>query len=54
MKITKAVIRKFEQTQQEHGTKTAISNLLWELASDLLKDIGVVSTKTVYGSDKSN
>ena len=46
MKITKSLISHFEQEQTEFGTETAIFNLLWSLASEQLKAIGVNSIKT--------
>lgn len=47
MKITKSVVRMFEDDQKEYGTETALFNILWQLAGDLLKDLGVTSIKTV-------
>lgn len=46
MKLTKSKVRTFEKTQKENGTEVALHNILWEVASDLLKDIGCVSIKT--------
>lgn len=50
MKLTKAVVRQFEQDQQEHGTRTALFNLLWLKAADDLRAIDVVKIKTVERS----
>jgi hypothetical protein len=46
MKLTNSVIKQFEQDQKTHGTKTALYNVLWCVASDLLTDLGVKSVKT--------
>jgi hypothetical protein len=49
MRLTKAVVRRFEDEQKENGTETALRNLLWENATEQLRDIGV---KRVHTSDK--
>lgn len=46
MKVTKTLIQWFEKEQRDHGTKTALHNLLWVLASDLLKDLGITRIRT--------
>lgn len=46
MKLTKTLVKNFENDQKEHGTQAAIYNLLWNKAYDDLKNIGVVSVKT--------
>ena len=46
MKLSRSVIRQFEQDQVAHGTKTALYNVIWVLAGELLKDIGVKRIKT--------
>jgi hypothetical protein len=46
MKLTKTVIKNFEQEQKEFGTKTALFNIIWIIASELLKDIGIKNIKT--------
>lgn len=46
MKITKNLIKHFEQEQKEFGTKTALFNIIWTIASDLLKDLGITRIKT--------
>lgn len=46
MKLTKHVIKHFEQEQKEYGTKTALYNIIWTIASDLLKDQGIKRIKT--------
>lgn len=48
MKITRAVVTQFEQDQKDHGTKVALSNLLWLVASDLMTDLGVTRVRTTY------
>lgn len=46
MKLTKQFIKHFEQEQKEYGTKTALFNVIWQVAADILKDIGIKSVKT--------
>ena len=41
MKLSKPVIKQFEQDQKVHGTKVALYNVIWVLAAELFKDIGV-------------
>jgi hypothetical protein len=49
MKITKSLIRMFENDQENCGTEIAIYNLIWQISAELLKDIGIKQIKT---SDK--
>lgn len=46
MKVTNDVVRNFERQQKRSGTKTALQNVIWEIAADLMKDIGVNHIKT--------
>ena len=46
MKLTKQVIKQFEKEQKDYGTKVALFNILWSVAGDLMKDIGVTNIKT--------
>ena len=48
MKLTKIIIAQFEQEQKEFGTEVALTNILWQVAHELLKDIGVTKTTTKY------
>ena len=48
MKLTESVIAQFEAEQTAHGTRIALGNVLWQLASDLFKDIGVTKVSTSY------
>jgi len=48
MKLTKALVRDFESAQKQYGTRVAIGNLQWQIASDLLHDVGVKNIKTTY------
>lgn len=48
MKITDRVVRQFETEQKQHGTKVALSNVIWLIADDLLRGIGVKNVKTTY------
>jgi hypothetical protein len=47
MKITKALVKEFEAEQAEYGTKVALHNVIWNLAAQLLRDLGIerISTK---------
>lgn len=46
MKLTNAVVKQFERDQEEYGTKVALYNIIWIIASDILKGIGVTKIKT--------
>lgn len=46
MKLTNQAVKQFEQDQKEHGTKVALYNIIWQLAADILKGIGVKHIKT--------
>lgn len=46
MKITKTVVKQFEIEQKEFRTEIAIKNLVFRIASELLKDTGIKSIKT--------
>lgn len=46
MKLTDQVVKQFERDQKEHGTKVALYNIIWLLAADILKGIGVSHIKT--------
>ena len=52
MKITKTVIKQFESEQKDFSTEVAIHNLVWKLAEELLRDIGI--TKISTSSKKNN
>lgn len=52
MKITKQLIKFFENEQREFGTEVAIHNLLWTLAADLYKDLGIDTIKTTAARGK--
>lgn len=53
MKITKTIIKNFELDQKDNGTGIALTNLVWQLAKELLNDIGVKSIKTTYWKENS-
>lgn len=40
------LIANFEHDQREHGTETAIHNLVYVLAVEMLSAVGVVNVKT--------
>lgn len=46
MKITKSVVKLFEQEQKAFGTAVALQNVLWTVASTLLLDLGIKHIKT--------
>lgn len=46
MKLTKSLVKMFEDDQKHHGTETAIYNIIWQIASELLNGIGVMQIKT--------
>jgi hypothetical protein len=54
MKITPYVVDEFEREQQDYGTFVAIYNLLWNVAAEGLKDIGVRKISTVQGKPEKN
>ncbi len=31
----------FEQEQKDHGTETALHNIIWTIAAEILKDLGI-------------
>jgi hypothetical protein len=41
MQLTQQIVRLFEQDQANYGTTVAISNLLFLVASDILRGTGV-------------
>lgn len=49
---TKEYVRFFEKDQKQFGTETAISNLLWTVAADIMKQAGVKNIKTTYYKTK--
>ena len=53
MKITKALVKRFEDDQKAHSTAVAIHNVLWLVADSLLKDIGVKKVHTSYSAGVS-
>lgn len=46
MKLTKQTIKQFESEQKSFGTDVALYNIIFSIASDLLKDIGVKHIST--------
>lgn len=48
MKIINSLVTRFEQDQKSVGTKVALQNVIWEVASGLMKNIGVKNIKTTY------
>lgn len=48
MKITRTIIKEFESQQKQYGTKIALSNIVFVLATDLLRNIGISRVSVVY------
>jgi hypothetical protein len=48
MKITKVLVREFEKDQKLFGIAISLNNLLWMVASDMFKDLGVKRVQTTY------
>ena len=48
MKITNSIVKQFESDQASVGTKIALQNIIWQVASGLLKNVGVKNIKTTY------
>jgi hypothetical protein len=48
MKVTKALVRQFENEQKQFGTQTAIENIVWLIAAQLFSNIGVNRIRTSY------
>ena len=46
LKQKKLVIKHFENEQKDYGTHTALFNVIWQIASSLMTDIGVKGIKT--------
>jgi len=46
MKLTEAVVQDFEDDQEEYGTKTALYNIIFILATELLIDLGIKGIRT--------
>ena len=53
MKLTKQIIKRFETEQKSWGTKVALSNILWIVASEILRDIEVKKITTSYKKPKA-
>lgn len=51
MKLTKQFISQFEKWQKEYGTKVALYNVIWEIAADIFKEIGVKRIRTMDSSN---
>lgn len=48
MKVTKNIVRQFENEQKQFGSEIAIKNVIWILASEMLNNIGVTKIHTSY------
>lgn len=49
--LNKKLVKWFEAEQKEWGTETAIYNLLWSTAADIMHNIGVKHIKTSSNRD---
>lgn len=54
MKLTKAVVKQFEQEQAQFGTRIALSNILWLVASSIMTGIGVTRLRVSYARRKTH
>lgn len=52
MKLTKPVIKQFENDQKKSGTEVALRNILFIVASDILHGIGVKNIKVTHHKKK--
>lgn len=52
MVLTPKKIKEFEEEQEQYGTKTALSNFIFILCGEMLKDIGVQKVKITYKEEK--
>lgn len=52
MKVTKVLVKRFEEDQKSHGTQTAIYNVLWLVADELFRDLGVKKVTTSHKKGK--
>lgn len=46
MVLDDELVQRFEEDQKSHGTKTALYNLIWKQATEMLRNIGVKRIKT--------
>lgn len=51
MKLTEEKVEEYRHQVQEFGMEVALSNFQYEIASELMHDIGVGSIKTKYRKD---
>jgi hypothetical protein len=49
MKITEEIVKEFEQEQINYGTEIALSNVIFTVAHELLRDINVKKVTVQYG-----
>jgi hypothetical protein len=52
MKLTKQLIKQFENEQKDYGTRTALFNIIWQIAGQLMREIGVKGITTKVGHEK--
>jgi hypothetical protein len=50
MKLNNKTVKAFEKDQKAHGTETALYNVIWLIAVDILHGIGVKNIKTTSKS----
>lgn len=48
MKVTDDLVIEFETEQRDFGTQIALHNLLWRVADEQFRDLGVIGISTQY------
>ena len=54
MKITKQLVKLYEDTYVKHGMKVVLHNWQWQIASELMKELGAKKVTTTYKIKKTN
>ncbi len=52
MKITKQLVKLYEDTYVKHGMKVVLHNWQWQIASELMKELGAKKVTTTYKTKK--
>lgn len=52
MKITKSLVKLYEDMHKEHGMKVVLHNWQWQIASELMKELGAKKVRTTYKTKK--
>lgn len=48
-RLSRVRIKTFEAEQKQHGTATALHNVIWEIASTIFRSIGATRISTSRG-----